>query len=55
VLAAAVRIYAGLEADVGAVISRDDRPCVVTKVLRLAAGQLLRIDLSNIRVAKIDT
>ena len=57
VLAAAIRIHAGLETNIGAVVPRDDRLRVVAKELRLAARLLLvirRIDLNNVGVAQID-
>src|SRR6202040_3035139 len=56
-LAAAIRIQARLEADIGTVVPRDDRLRRVTEELRIPPGLLLfirRIDLNHIDIAQID-
>jgi hypothetical protein len=56
VLATAIGINARFEADVGTLVPRDDGFACIVKKLRGAAWPipLARIDIDNIRVAKID-
>ena len=56
VLAAAIRIEARLESDIGTIVASDDRFRDVAKILRLPARPFfaLGIDIDNIRIVKIE-